>query len=159
MKVILLVDDEELPRDALQALLESESYRVVCAANGADALARLSASRVDLVVTDWAMPVMDGLQFCQRMRSDALLHAIPILLVSSKAAPQSDGTWDTFLRKPFAPRHLLKTIQTLTAQPGSASRPDTTGPRGSDARAASESATFLSRSFAAMLMLDEKRRR
>ncbi|MFP3588596.1 response regulator [Paraburkholderia sp. SIMBA_055] len=155
MKVILLVDDEELPQDALQALLESESYRVVCAANGADALARLSASRVDLVVTDWAMPVMDGLQFCQRMRSDALLHAIPILLVSSKAAPQWDGTWDVFMRKPFAPQHLLQTIQTLTAQAGSRARPDTIGPRGSVVPAPLELTSFLSRAVAATLLLDQ----
>ncbi|XUW93348.1 response regulator (plasmid) [Burkholderia sp. M6-3] len=115
MKLILLVEDEELPRHALQALLETESYRVVCASNGADALAHLGGAGVDLVLTDWAMRVMDGLQLCQRMRSDALLHAIPILLVSSKLAPQCDGTWDVFLRKPFAPQQLLQTIQLLTA--------------------------------------------
>ncbi|MEX3765233.1 response regulator transcription factor [Paraburkholderia phenoliruptrix] len=119
MKLILLVDDEQLPRHALQVLLESESYRVVCAANGADALALLSVTGVDLVVTDWAMPVMEGLQLCQRMRSDALLRAIPILLVSSKTAPRPDGTWDVFLRKPFAPQQLLQTIRSLTPHPKS----------------------------------------
>jgi len=129
MTFILLVEDEELPRQALQALLESESHRVVCATNGADALAQLSVTGVDLVVTDWAMPVMDGLRLCRQMRSNAVLQTIPILLVSSKTAPQRDGTWDVFLRKPFAPRQLLQTIQSLTARPQShtARRRPTTG--------------------------------
>ncbi len=116
-KSILLVDDEFGIVETLKDLLESEGFKVVCAANGKDALARLATLRPDLAVVDVMMPVMHGIEMLRAMRSSHEQKDVPVLLMS--AVPRSVATrgaeslpthgW-SFIRKPFDFATLLEAI-------------------------------------------------
>ena len=77
---ILLVDDNAHGLTARRAVLEEMGHKIVIAANGSDALDLFSQSKFDLVVTDYKMPRMDGLELIKRLRKIAL--GVPIVLVS-----------------------------------------------------------------------------
>ncbi len=80
---ILLVDDNEVNRSLAKFTLERAGYRVVTAADGADALRQATAHRPNLVLMDMLMPVMDGYEATQRLRADPDLRAIPIAALSA----------------------------------------------------------------------------
>lgn len=101
MKTILLVDDDEPTRASLQVLLESERYRVFCSANGANALAQIAMTRIDLVITDSTMPILDGVKLCEQLRISPRFRSIPIVLVSADPEPDGQALWNAFFRKPF----------------------------------------------------------
>ncbi|HVW30247.1 MAG TPA: response regulator [Polyangiaceae bacterium] len=80
---ILLADDEYAALEVLELLLRGEGFEVVTAPDGERALAVLRSRAVDLVITDYKMPVMDGLELCKRLQSDEALRSIPILMTSA----------------------------------------------------------------------------
>lgn len=80
---ILLVDDELLFRAGLEAVLESEGYRVIAAGNGAEALTALAAQPVDLILADVVMPGMDGYQFFRHVMRRADWRSIPFLFMTA----------------------------------------------------------------------------
>jgi CheY-like chemotaxis protein len=69
MHTILLVDDEPEILTAWRVILEMEGYGVVCAGDGVEALAKVESGHVDLIVTDWMMPRMDGGELCRRLKA------------------------------------------------------------------------------------------
>jgi CheY-like chemotaxis protein len=77
---ILLVDDNKLGLTARKCVLEELGHRIATASNGADALEQFSNSKFDLVVTDYKMPRMDGLEFIVRLRKIA--PEMPVILIS-----------------------------------------------------------------------------
>ena len=83
MRTILLVDDEVDALDAFGLLLSFHDFEVVQALNGIEALEKARRSPPDIVVTDWMMPRMDGVQLCERLRQDPQLACIPIVMVSA----------------------------------------------------------------------------
>lgn len=104
MKTILLVEDEFGIAGVLTVLLEDEGYRVLSAANGRQALARLAEARPDLVVTDFMMPLLDGAALGEAMRADPAFQDIPIIMMSAvpEAAVRARfAGYTAFLRKPF----------------------------------------------------------
>lgn len=84
---ILVAEDSITSRMLLQAILESAGYRVTTAVDGADAWARLQAARFDLLVSDIEMPQLDGIGLTERVRADAALSALPVVLVTTLASP------------------------------------------------------------------------
>ncbi len=80
---ILLVDDNRMGLAARRAVLEEIGYTVVTAANGLEALSSVEAHVFDLVITDWKMPKMDGLELIRRLREAGF--APPIILLSGFA--------------------------------------------------------------------------
>lgn len=100
---ILVVDDEMDIRNVLRINLESEGYEVVEASNGMDALNILDSEKIDLMVLDIMMPIMDGLEVCRKVREK---HKLPILMLSAKAEDMDriQGIMtgaDDYLCKPF----------------------------------------------------------
>jgi putative two-component system response regulator len=85
---ILLVDDEFSFLEALALLLGQEGYEISTASSAEEALARLREKRPDLVITDFWMPRMSGLELCQRMHENEDWRPIPVLLMT--AAHDSD---------------------------------------------------------------------
>lgn len=80
----MVVDDDFDIREVLCEILVSEGYRVVDAANGADALRRLRAQDTpNLVLLDLRMPVMDGYEFLKRREADSSLKEIPVIVLSA----------------------------------------------------------------------------
>lgn len=83
---ILIVEDDEDVREAMVAFLEMKGYSVASASNGREALDYLHAAPApDLIITDLAMPVMDGRQFRREQLKDARLAAIPMLVITAMA--------------------------------------------------------------------------
>ena len=116
---ILLVDDYEFIRTILERMLQQLGYQNLrMAADGVDALHLLRTRPVDLVITDYHMPEMDGIGLFQSMQQDPVLAKIPVLLISGvpteKFATQAlaMGIQST-LTKPFRAEQLDQEIQSL----------------------------------------------
>ncbi|WP_028081828.1 response regulator [Solimonas soli] len=99
---ILLVEDEPGTLMTTAILLEMSGYRVSKAPNGRRGLELFVAEAPDLVVTDYMMPHMDGLQLIEAIRAAGERASTPILLMSSGLPPEVSPTLaDAFIRKPF----------------------------------------------------------
>lgn len=114
--VVLLVEDEDDARELLATALEDAHYKVLRAANGAEALTLLADARVrcDLILLDLMMPVMNGWDFRQRQRKDPRLAGIPVLLMSAGARLAStSGGLDAagFITKPVEIDDLLNNVK------------------------------------------------
>jgi CheY-like chemotaxis protein len=109
---ILIVDDEFGLAEMLREMLRESGYDVTLAINGRLALEILGEEKIDLVLTDLMMPVMDGVELAAAMRSHDQYRATPIIMMTSlpTAMPQPDGLFDAVLRKPFTPELLLDTM-------------------------------------------------
>jgi CheY-like chemotaxis protein len=112
---VLVVDDSEEMREWIGLLLSAEGYGIEEAEHGADALARLEeAARLpDVIVLDLEMPVMNGLELLRRLRADAELAEIRVLLVSG-ADPATFPDDVVCLQKPFTPRGLVDAVNDRT---------------------------------------------
>lgn len=104
-------------RFLLRVTLEGAGYEVVEAHHGAVALTRAQESRLDLVVTDLMMPVLDGRELIDRLRSDPATASIPILILSANGNLRV-GHADAVLSKPFDIDELLETVRTLCQEGG-----------------------------------------
>ncbi|WP_008581768.1 response regulator transcription factor [Niabella soli] len=114
---LLLVDDNEEILDFLADEL-SEKYTVITAANAAAALGLLETHTVHLIISDIMMPGMDGLEFCDRVKSDFNLSHVPIILLTAKNTLQAkieglDAGADAYIEKPFSPEHLNAQVASL----------------------------------------------
>ena len=114
-RIVLVVDDDELVRDALSFALELEGYVTVRAADGIDALLALrTGARPDVILLDLEMPLMPGWEFRERQLADPALADIPVVVVSSSLRQVSA---DRCLRKPFDLDVLLRTVRELGGPP------------------------------------------
>ena len=113
MARVLIVDDDSQLMEATAALLESGGHTAVRARNGAEGLRQAKAQAIDLVVTDYMMPVMDGLQLARAIASDPALSGLPVVLVSAVATARSSTAVSACLRKPFAASQLLELVTRL----------------------------------------------
>ncbi|MGU7853214.1 response regulator [Burkholderia orbicola] len=117
MATILLVDDDEETLHAFRLLLEHAGYQVMLARNGQEALAQILQIAVDLVITDWSMPGMDGLTLCRTLRNNPTFSRLPIVLMSANHAPTDEGLWHAFLKKPVSWPMIAQTLQALVTVP------------------------------------------
>jgi two-component system alkaline phosphatase synthesis response regulator PhoP len=83
MRSLLVVDDDERTCEAVQRLLSRMGYVVACSTNGRDALTVLHDLRFDLVILDWMMPEMDGLEVLRRLREDPHTRDVKVILYSA----------------------------------------------------------------------------
>jgi putative two-component system response regulator len=105
---ILIVDDIELNRRLLKAMLKTAAYRILEAARPSAAIAILEREKVDLVVVDLVMPEMSGPEFCHLLKSERRTQLIPILMTTSVQGTENEVTGiesgaDEFLIKPLQP--------------------------------------------------------
>ena len=112
---VLLVDDDPLIRRALRTTLTSAGYVVVEAWTGEEALEKLHAESVDVVLLDLRMPGMGGLEACRRIRKavDTRIMVISILRNEEDRVQASDAGADDYLVKHFGIQDLLSRIQAL----------------------------------------------
>ncbi|WP_110970104.1 response regulator [Pseudomonas huaxiensis] len=121
MSKILVVDDECSISDILGYVLEDAGFQVEKAANGAKALEVLEKTRVELLITDWMMPVMNGEELARKLRADPQYRAMPIILMSgaqSDIARKSPELFDGVLDKPFDGETLINMVRGLVPSPG-----------------------------------------
>jgi two-component system response regulator MprA len=115
MATVLIVDDDRKIIDMLRRTLAYEGYDVVTAADGHEALSKAQTHRPDVVVLDWLMPGMDGIEVARRLRA---ADAMPILMLTARDAVEDrveglDAGADDYLVKPFAPAELLARLRAL----------------------------------------------
>jgi two-component system response regulator MprA len=115
MPTVLIADDDHKITDMLRRTLIYEGYGVLTAADGKEALAQAQAHHPDLVVLDWMMPGLSGLEVARRLRTAA---GMPILMLTARDAIDDrvaglDGGADDYLVKPFAPAELLARLRSL----------------------------------------------
>ncbi len=114
---VLVVDDEPVARELLAGTLEDFGYEVVAAHNGQQALDLLRSQEISLVVSDWLMPVMDGLGLCQEIRALPGGRYVYVILLTAKGGPShaveglAAGA-DDFIPKPFHPDELAMRLRT-----------------------------------------------
>jgi len=124
---ILVVDDDRKITDMLRRTLIYEGYRVAAAADGEEALIKAQSERPDLVILDWLMPKLNGLETAKMLRETS---PVPILMLTARDAVEQrveglNSGADDYLVKPFAPEELLARIRALlrrtdTAEKGTA---------------------------------------
>jgi DNA-binding response OmpR family regulator len=90
MSRVLIVDDSETIVNFLRMVLESEKYEVDTASDGTEGIAKAHRSLPDLIITDSIMPVMDGFAFLRALRADPATEAIPVIMLTSGDAHDSD---------------------------------------------------------------------
>ncbi len=121
---ILLVEDEPGLQEALALILELEGFDVARANDGREGLAHVTDLQPDLIITDYMMPYMNGLEMISRIRANTTLARIPVLLMSAAIPPSADTSQaDAFLAKPAGLPQLLELITLLLKQgepPGAA---------------------------------------
>ncbi len=120
MKTILVADDEEDLRVIVQMTLEDPNRRIVEASDGKAALALIRKERPDLVILDWMMPRMSGIEVVKALRQDPETRHIPVIMLTAKgqAGDQEEGSGAgafAYLVKPFSPLQLLKKVQEALA--------------------------------------------
>jgi two-component system response regulator MprA len=116
MPRVLIVDDEPAVRDALDRALRLERYEIDLAADGREALDRLAEARLDAVVLDVAMPGIDGLEVCKRLRDAG--DRTPVLMLTARDTVDDrvaglDAGADDYLVKPFALKELKARLRAL----------------------------------------------
>lgn len=112
---LLIVEDDT---DMLHFLSDSfrDDYTVVTAMNGQEALKQLKRNHIDLIISDWMMPVMDGEQLCKTVRGDMRFSHIPFVMLTAKTDDDSktvsmDVGADVFIEKPFSVKYLKACIK------------------------------------------------
>lgn len=114
---ILIVDDNEEILDFLKDDLE-ELYTIFTAADGLEALSVLNNEVVQLVISDVMMPEMDGIELCEKIKSDFEFSHVPVILLTAKNTLQAkieglNTGADAYIEKPFSPEHLAAQVLSL----------------------------------------------
>ena len=115
---ILVVDDEVYILHILDFILGAESYEVVTATNGDQALHKVRDEKPDLVILDIMMPKLDGYETCRMIKSDPATSQIPVILLTAKGREVDQrlgkevGAND-YITKPFSPTKLIDRVQAI----------------------------------------------
>ncbi|GAA4653800.1 response regulator transcription factor [Anaerocolumna aminovalerica] len=118
MKTILAVDDEEHILELVSYNLEHEGYHVLKAETGEEALTVLENQKVDLVLLDWMLPGIDGIEVLRRIRGNKQLRKLPVILLTAKSDEISKVVGlevgsDDYLVKPFGVHELIARIKAV----------------------------------------------
>lgn len=119
-KTILIVDDSASLRQVVSIALRGAGYETIEACDGKDALAKLDASKVHLVISDVNMPNMDGIRFLKELKSRADCRFTPVIMLTTesqeakKAEGQAAGA-KAWVVKPFQPQQMLAAVAKLVA--------------------------------------------
>jgi CheY-like chemotaxis protein len=115
---VLLVDDDRDTREMYSEYLRYSGLTVTQASTGRRALESVKAQMPDIVVTDIAMPEMDGLELSRRLRAQASTMGLPIIAVSGQASERArEAGADVVLDKPCEPDTLLHVIEDVLRHP------------------------------------------
>lgn len=117
---VLVVEDDPDVRDLVALSLQQAGFRVLAQSNGEMALALALAEQPDVVILDWMLPGMSGVEVCQRVRSDPRGKDIAVLLLTSRAQEHDidlgfDAGANDYMVKPFRGRELVSRVDSLVA--------------------------------------------
>jgi len=115
---VLVVDDEPAIRDMIRFALEQADMDVLSAANANEALLSINDTRPDIILMDWMMPGVSGIEFTRRLRKDSFTEDIPIIMLTARVTEDDkvsglEAGTDDYVIKPFSPRELLARIRAV----------------------------------------------
>ncbi len=118
MRQILVVEDEQPIREMVAFALRRAGFAVSEAGTSHDARVRLADQRPDLMLVDWMLPDMSGLELTRQVKRDPQTRDVPIIMLTARAAEGDkvaglDGGADDYMTKPFSPRELLARINAV----------------------------------------------
>lgn len=115
---VLVAEDNLAMADVVRFNLQNAGYTVTLCRNGHDALETLRRQPVDILITDYQMPGLNGEQLCRLIREEPALSALPVIMVSAKGLEldldrlRDELNLRTVLYKPFSPRELTRLVHT-----------------------------------------------
>src|SRR5687768_17807201 len=114
-KTILVADDESHILNVVSLKLRNAGFRVLTAHDGQEALDAAQQERPDLIITDYHMPLLSGLELCRRLKQDPATRGIPAIMLTARGyhlepSDTAESGIRRMLSKPFSPRHLLATV-------------------------------------------------
>jgi two-component system phosphate regulon response regulator PhoB len=114
---VLLVEDEPAQREVLSYNFESEGFKVTKAENGDDALIFVEEEAPDLIVLDWMLPGVSGIEICRRLKSRAETKQIPIIMLSARSEDVDrvrglETGADDYVVKPYSVIELMARVRT-----------------------------------------------
>jgi len=117
-RVALVVDDERSIRECLGYTLTEKGFTVENAENGKEALEKIARNKPDIIILDFAMPQMDGLQVCKQLKTYPDTQDIPIIFLSAhkhieQMINDMPGAAVKYLEKPYDLKYLLEQIESL----------------------------------------------
>ncbi|MEJ8568433.1 phosphate regulon transcriptional regulator PhoB [Elongatibacter sediminis] len=115
---VLVIDDEPAIRDMIGYALERSGMQCTQAGNAQEALVAINGERPDLILMDWMMPGVSGLDLTRRLRRDPFTEDIPIIMLTAKVTEDDkvaglEAGTDDYVIKPFSPRELLARIRAV----------------------------------------------
>ena len=115
---ILIVEDEPAIQELIAVNLEHAGHRVRRAASAAEAEAIIRDVRPDLILLDWMLPDLSGTAFARRLRADARMKDVPIIMLTARAQESDkveglESGADDYVTKPFSPKELLARIKAV----------------------------------------------
>ncbi|RJE87236.1 phosphate regulon transcriptional regulator PhoB [Paracoccus onubensis] len=127
---VLVVEDENAQREVLQYNLEAEGFEVVVADNGEDALLLVQEEQPDLLVLDWMLPRVSGIEVCRQVKADPATRGIPIIMLSARSEETDrvrglETGADDYVVKPYSVVELMARLRTQLRR----TRPSTMGER------------------------------
>jgi DNA-binding response OmpR family regulator len=117
MKKILIIEDDEALLQTLTTALELENFKVITATDGEQGLRMADEGKQDLLVLDWVLPSLSGLEICQQLRARGI--TTPIIILSGKKKEEIDKVLglelgaDDYLVKPFSTKELIARIKAV----------------------------------------------
>jgi two-component system, OmpR family, phosphate regulon response regulator PhoB len=121
---ILIVEDEAPLVTLLRYNLEKQGFRVEDAGDGGEALTRITEAAPDLLLLDWMLPTMSGIELCRQLRRRPATRTLPIIMLTARAEDQDavrglDTGADDYITKPFSTEALIARIRALLRRSGS----------------------------------------
>ncbi len=115
--LVLIVEDEPAQREVLSYNLQSEGYRIVVAVNGEEAMLLVEEDLPDIIVLDWMLPAVSGIEVCRQLKTRARTRAIPIIMISAKSEEVDrvrglETGADDYMVKPYSVSELLARVRT-----------------------------------------------
>ena len=116
--LVLIVEDESAIVTLIRYNLESEGYEVIEAINGDEALILIDERIPDIIILDWMLPTLSGLEVCRRIRLNDAARNVPIIMLTARAEESDrvrglDYGADDYLVKPFSTKELLARIRAI----------------------------------------------
>ena len=118
---VLIADDEIHIIHVVAIKLRNNGYEVISANNGAEAYELVHTEHPDIIVTDYQMPLMTGIELIEKLRTDQATKHLPVILLTARSFAISQEQQESLdvsacLSKPFSPKELLKSIQDILYQ-------------------------------------------
>jgi two-component system phosphate regulon response regulator PhoB len=120
---VLVVEDEDAIREMLTMVLEQAEFSVKSAADAQQAMALVGEKTPDLILLDWTLPGISGVEWARRLKKDQAYEEIPIIILTARGEEEDkvrglDVGADDYITKPFSPRELVARIRAVLRRAG-----------------------------------------